>query len=149
VNVGHTFLIFTENIGGSTITRNVGFYPATNVSPFTTSVAQGALNNDESHGYNISASFTVNNTMFFNMLAFVSQGNTSGYNYNLSTNNCTSFAINALAAGHIYLPSTIGYWYDGVGNDPGDLGEDIRNSNAPGIIKSTVFSSHPNVGTCN
>jgi len=149
VNVGHTFLIFTENIGGNVITRNVGFYPAVNVSPFTTSVAQGALNNDESHGYDISASFAVNSTMFFNMLAFVSQGNVPGYNYDLNTNNCTTFALKALASGHIYLPSTVGYWYDGVGNDPGDLGEDIRNSNAPGILKSTVFSPHSNAGTCN
>jgi len=149
VNVGHTFLVFTENIGGNIITRNVGFYPGVNVSPFTTSVAQGALNNDESHSYNISASFVVNSTMFFNMLAFVSQGNVSGYNYGLNTNNCTTFALNVLASGHIYLPSTVGYWYDGVGNDPGDLGEDIRNSNAPGIIKSTIFSPHLNMGTCN
>ncbi len=147
-DVGHTFLVFTENNGGDVVQRNVGFYPANTVDPIYTS-ARGTLNNDEMHYYNISATFTVNSALFFNMLNFVSLGNTAGYTYDLNDNNCTTFAINALATGHIYLPSTIGSWFGGMGNDPGDLGEDIRATDFTGMSRSTDQEVHMNAGTCN
>src|SRR5579872_5978876 len=93
----------------------------------------GSLNDDETHGYNVSGSFTVDNAQFFNILNFVSQGNTPGYLYNLNTNNCATFVINAMAQGGITLPRTVGTWFDGAGNDPGDLGEDLRKNNIPGM----------------
>lgn len=148
VNVGHVFLILTQTTGGNKISRNVGFYPSVNVTPFSPP-AQGALDDNENDSYNISGSFAPNNTMFFNILSYVSIGNSPGYNYDVNSNNCTTFAINALAAGHIYLPSTIGYWIGGMGNDPGDLGEDIRNNDFAGMTRSTTYISHANVGTCN
>lgn len=146
VGVGHTFLVFTEIVGGNVITRNVGFYPSVKVTPIS-QTAFGALNNDEMHAYDISGSFTVNGTLFFNMLTYIAQY--GGDNYNLSTNNCTTFAINTLATGHVYLPSTIGSWPFGMGNDPGDLGEDIRATNFAGMTRSTDQTTHMNIGTCN
>lgn len=145
VNVGHTFLIFSERAGGNTITRNLGLYPATDVKPGS-SVAQGQLNDDETHSYNISATFNVTNGQFFNMLNFVAQGNNPGFNYNLNSENCTTFAIQTLAQAGIMLPITIGTWPRGMGCNPGDLGEDIRQM--PNITKSTVQNFHPNVGNC-
>ena len=150
-NVGHAFLILTETYGNTTITRNVGFYPGTDVNPVDNS-SQGTLNDDETHSYNISGSFTVDNGQFFNVLSFISQGNTSGYLYNLNTNNCTTFVINAAAQCRISLPRTIGTWPGGVGNDPGDLGEDLRMNNIPGMILNLSGGtqvSHYNVGQCN
>jgi hypothetical protein len=150
-NVGHTFLMLTETYGSNTITRNVGFYPAGDVSPLEPS-SQGTLNDDETHGYNISGSFTVSSAQFFNVLNFVSQGNTPGYLYNLNTNNCTTFVINAMAQVGISLPRTTGTWLDGAGNDPGDLGEDLRTGNTPGMTLNTsggTTSSHLNAGQCN
>jgi hypothetical protein len=151
VNAGHTFLILTETYGNTTITRNVGFYPAGDVNPIDVT-SQGTLNDDELHAYNVSGSFTINNAQFFNILNFVSQGNTPGYLYNLNTDNCTTFVINAMAQAGINLPRTIGTWPDGAGNDPGDLGEDLQQGNISGMtlnLGGGTDASHPNVGQCN
>lgn len=151
VNAGHAFLILTESYGNTTITRNVGFYPGTDVNPIDIT-SQGTLNDDELHAYNISGSFAVDNAQFFNILNFVSQGNTAGYLYNLNTNNCTTFVINAVAQAGIDLPRTIGTWLDGAGNDPGDLGQDLRSGNIPGMtlnLTSGTDASHLNTGQCN
>lgn len=148
VNVGHTFLILTEETPTGTITRNVGFYPQDYVSP-ASPVDKGVLNNNEQHLYNIALTVDVNSSQFFNVQNFISQVKSSGQNYDLDNYNCTSFGIKALMAGDVYLNSTIGSWPGGSGNNPGDLGEDIRtmtlNSN---MIRSTMQYSHPNEGNC-
>jgi hypothetical protein len=148
VDVGHTFLIFTEQYGSTTITRNIGFYPSRNVNPVSAS-AQGWLNNNEKSPYNISATFTVTNAAFTTMLNSVARGNDPGFNYNLNSENCTTFALQTLASGGIFLPSTIGSWPGGMGNNPGDLGEDLRQMNLlPNMTRSTVSNFHPNIGNC-
>jgi len=148
VNVGHTFLIFTEQYGNTTITRNMGFYPASGVKPGS-SIAPGKLNNDETHTYNVSATFSVTNANFFLMLNYASKGNNPGFYYNLNSENCTTFALQTLTQGGINLPNTIGSWPGGMGCNPGDLGEDIKQM-APlsGMTRSTVQNYHPNVGNC-
>jgi hypothetical protein len=151
IDAGHVFLLLSETYGGTTITRNVGFYPANDVSPLGIT-SQGSLNDDETHPYNISGSFTIDNAQFFNILNFVSQGNNPGYLYNLNTNNCTTFAINAVVQAGINLPRTIGTWLGGAGNDPGDLGEDLRKNDIPGMtlnLSGGSNTSHSNVGQCN
>lgn len=149
MDVGHTFLIFSETYGSTTITRNVGFYPTGMVNPAYRS-SQGKLNNDEGHTYNISATFTVNNAQFFTMVAYSERGNVPGFMYNLNTENCTSYALHTLSQGGLFLPSTIGTWLNGMGNDPGDLGEDIRQmASLANMTKSTVENFHPNMGNCN
>jgi hypothetical protein len=151
IDVGHTFLILTEKYGNTTISRNVGFYPGSNVKP-SSPQAQGVLNDDDDHMYNISGTYTVNNGQFFNVLNYISQGNTPGFLYNLNTNNCTTFAINAVAQGGLYLPKTFGAWMGGSGDDPGDLGQDISAGNIAGLVVNRTpgtSSSHMNVGQCN
>lgn len=148
VFVGHTFLIFTEKTPTQTISRNVGFYPESSVYPYSPSV-QGLLNNDEIHDYNISLAITMTSSEFTTILDFISQGNNSGYNYNLNSNNCTTFALNALASAGINIQRTAGTWLNGGGLNPGDLGEDIRNMSPPShITKSTNFVWHYNQGKC-
>ena len=150
VDAGHTWLVLTENFGTYSIVRNVGFYPQTNVYPWAAS-AQGAFGDDDGHSYNISLTATVDNGQFFNILNYVSQGNSPGYLYNLNTNNCTTFAINALSAGNVILPSTKSSWPDGgFGNDPGDLGEDILSMPLSGnMTRSSSYSAKPNQYNCN
>ena len=149
VDAGHTFLVLSENFSGYSIVRNIGFYPQTNVYPWASS-AQGQLNDDDGHSYNISLTITVNNGQFFNILNYISQGNNSGYMYDLNTNNCTSFALHALQAGNINLPATVGSWPDGgFGYDPGDLGEDIRNMQvSSNMTRNTTYNDHPNKYNC-
>jgi hypothetical protein len=151
VNTGHTFLILTENNQGTIITRNVGFYPSGMVVPTTTGASsQGVLGDDETHTYNVSLTINVSSTQFFSILNYVALGNNPGFYYNLNTDNCSTFAINAMAAGGITLPSTHGTWPGGSGDDPGDLGQDILGmSMAPTMSLSTTQISHPNIGTCN
>jgi hypothetical protein len=149
VDAGHTFLILSETYGLTRIVRNVGFYPVGSVNPYSPK-DQGELNDDESHPYDIALTIGVTNSQFFSILSSLAVGNSSGYLYNVNTNNCTTFVINAMNSASIALPSTIGNWTGGSGNDPGDLGEDIRIMNlSSNMIRSLVFNNHPNVGTCN
>lgn len=150
VDVGHTFLILSENDQGNIITRNVGFYPTGIVAPLGSfQSSQGLLNDDDAHPYNISLAINVTSAQFFGILSYVSLGNNPGYYYNINTNNCTTFVLNAFGTNGIQLPATIGTWAGGSGNDPGDLGEDIRQmALAPNMTRNTVSSAHPNTGTC-
>jgi hypothetical protein len=151
LNAGHTFLVLTENDQGNLTSRNVGFYPATSVYPITGyTSAQGILNDDDGHQYNISLTINVSATQFLGILNYVSLGNNTGFSYDLNTDNCTTFVINALNTNGISLPNTKGSWTGGSGNDPGDLGEDISQMQlSPNMTRNTVSSPHPNVGTCN
>src|SRR5438105_15226780 len=115
----------SEETHNKTIVRNIGFYPSGNVWLYSPS-GQGQLNNDANMAYTISLTITTTSSQFTQILDYLSQGNNSGYQYNLNTNNCSTFALNALGAGSIILPRTIGYWLNGSGVNPGDLGEDIR-----------------------
>ncbi len=148
VSAGHTFLVLSETTAYGTTTRNVGFYPQGLISPLSPS-DQGVLNNDQATGYNIALSISVTNAQFFTVLNFLGQGNTPGFLYNLNSNNCTTFALNALASTGIDITTTRGTWLDGSGDDPGDLGEDIRSMQLPAnMTRNTVGSPHPNLGSC-
>jgi hypothetical protein len=148
-NVGHTFLIFTESYGNTTITRNIGFYPSIIVSPGSPS-SPGEFSDDETHPYNIGGSYTVTNAQFYEMLNFIISVNNSSYLYNLNSNNCSTFAINTFAQAGINLPRTIGTWPKGSGNDPGDLGEDIEAGNIQNMkVNTAPAANHINVGQCN
>lgn len=149
INIGHTFLILTESYGTTVITRNIGFYPATKVYPFSqsTETAAGVYNNDQSHEYNISGTMNLTNAQFFQILNYCTDN--SAMNYNLNTNNCTTFVLNAVAQTGINLPRTAGAWPGGSGDDPGDLGEDIRAGNIPGMtVNTSPPGNHMNVGIC-
>ena len=151
VNVGHTFLILTETTFYQTTTRNFGFYPTDYVKP-NNETRQGVLNNDEVHDYDVSLLITLTNSQFTNLLTFISQGNDPGYMYNLNSNNCTTFALNALASvGVSPIPRTAGTWVGGgKGLNPGNLGEDIKTMTlAPNMTRTTISGSHLNQGNCN
>jgi hypothetical protein len=146
-SAGHVYLVLTENMpGGWSITRNVGFYPSRSVWP-TTPPVPGVLNDDENTQFDIAAQYNISSPLFFAMLQFINGA--SGYNYQVNTYNCTNFALDALSAGHIYLPRTIGYWLGGMGVDPGDLGEDIRGFDFTGMTRITSQFFHSNLGICN
>jgi len=148
VSAGHTFLILSQWDMLGRITRNVGFYPKTGASPISP-LDQGQLADDEEHEYNISLTVEMNNSQFFTLLDFISHGNDPGYNYDLNSNNCSSFAIRALRNAGINLPFTVGSWPGGGGFNPGDLGEDIRSMSLPtGMTKSIEQVNHPNWGIC-
>jgi hypothetical protein len=112
--------------------------------------APGVFNDDDSHPYDVSGTFNVDNGQFYNILNYILGEGSSSVTYNLNTYNCTTFAIDALYNGGIVLPRTIGTWTGGSGNDPGDLGQDILAGGVPGMtVSSGTSPAHPNVGQCN
>ncbi len=149
VSVGHTFLILNQtNSLGSTV-RNVGFYPANGVTPLSPQ-SKGQINNDGSHDYDISVTITMDNSQFFQVVNYINLWTESGLTYDLNSNNCTTFALNALATAGVNLPRTSGSWLNGGGVNPGDLGEDIRTMALPSnMTRTTLTGTHQNVGVCN
>ena len=148
VDVGHVFLVASEKTPFKTIVRNVGFYPSSLVWPYHPS-AQGMLNNDSYHDFNIALCCTTTSHQFAQVLNALLKGNNPGYQYNLNSNNCTTFILDAMREGDIILPRTIGTWTNGKGLNPGDLGEDLRKLTlSPGMKLFTSDQPHPNQGSC-
>jgi hypothetical protein len=155
VFVGHTFLVLRQTRVEQPskiekhITRNVGFYPNGAVSPLLP-VDQGCLNDDSYADFNIAVKIKTDNSHFNKILSYLSKGNKKGYLYNLNSNNCTTFALDALAFAGFSFPRTIGHWIvGGRGLNPGDLGEDIIKMKLPdNMTLITSFKEHKNAGSC-
>lgn len=147
IDVGHTFLILTQNSGSTKTVRNIGFYPSGRVDPiFPTSTGQ--FNNNEAHSYDVQATFPLNSNSFFNLISYIQNVWSQNVSYDLNNFNCTSFALAALHASGIQFQSTVGSWPGGMGNNPGDLGEDLRAIPYPIAIVNTNYAEHDNQGFC-
>jgi hypothetical protein len=125
--VGHTFLTLQQhNADGTSIIRNVGFYPQDGVKPGST-VDVAVFGDDSNTPYDVSLNFSVTgaelNVLIWTL--YIQQN----LNYDLYNFNCTNAAMSALRSININLPSTKSTAQLFNGNDPGDLGEDIRNLN--------------------
>lgn len=144
--VGHSFLVLKQTDPTRIISRSVGFYPRSMAHPLSPS-DKGQMNNDELHEYNISLTITINSSQFFQMIEYIKMGNS--LLYDLNSNNCTTFALSVLAKADVHLPRTKGTWPNGSGNNPGDLGEDVRNLTlSSNMRRETNFADHPNIGSC-
>lgn len=150
-NVGHTFLILEQTIGGVTTKRSIGFYPSGTCTPLNPE-APGIINNDEEHDYNVSVSTTLSGTAFMNFISRVKNNVSLNNNYNLNFNNCTTWAHDMVTNSTEMenIPGTQSFWPLGHGMNPGDMGEDIRsmplNANQ---AKSTSATMAPlNQGVC-
>lgn len=123
--VGHTFLTLQQtNPDGSTVVRNLGFYPKNGVKPGT-SVDQSIFGDDSNTSYDVSIKFSVSGSEFMQVIH--SLNNQQVLNYDLDNFNCTNSAMDALNNINIHLPSTLSTDFLFHGNDPADLGEDLRN----------------------
>jgi hypothetical protein len=148
VFVGHVFLTMKETTGLKKIIRNVGFYPEGNVWPYHPS-DQGCLNNDSYTSFNIGLNIEVNSHQFTQILNYLAKGNDKGYRYNLNSNNCTNFALDALSAAGIFIPRNVGNWNGGSGLNPGRLGQDLRTMKLSSHMNLiTVYEAHGNQGDC-
>jgi hypothetical protein len=146
--IGHTYLIFQQNSGGVITRRSIGFYPKDNVSPFNPR-GPGMLNDDETGPSNISIGFSLSAQQFMDMINYAM--NSNGDVYDLNAFNCTTWSLDCLTAGGININTQQGTWFQGGGDDPGDLGEDVRGMALfSGMTRSTVSGDGPaNTGTCN
>ncbi|MGI4885769.1 MAG: hypothetical protein ACRYFR_12495 [Janthinobacterium lividum] len=141
-NVGHTFISITQ--GG--ITRVLGFYPTSNVAPIQD--AAGIIGDNSQASYSISITTTISPANLNSLLTYIYSH--SGDTYSLSDYNCTDFGIGAAAAAGLNLPDTYGTW-GGVsgGNNPGNLGQDMRTVPLPAGATRTLSGTAPaNAGGC-
>lgn len=147
IDVGHTFLTLEQTKpDGTKIIRSFGFYPTGQVKPVSPS-SSGNFINDQGHISDASLTTTITDGGFFmqninNLKAMPVPG------YDLSFNNCTTFATFAMAGFGIIIPLQSCFWAS-FGN-PGDLGQFIRNLQlAPNQTRNTTTTTAPvNAGGC-
>ena len=123
--VGHSFLTLDQvNADGSHTIRNVGFYPKNQVK-FGTTIDQSTFGEDSNTPFDVSLKFDVSGSEFMTVInKLVGEQSSS---YDLDNFNCTDAMISALSSININLPSTKSTDLLFNGNDPADLGEDLRN----------------------
>ena len=122
--VGHVFLTFQQrNADGSAIVRSVGFYPKGAVKP-AASVDESVFGDDSNTPYDVALSISVSASDFNTVVSAVENERNSSYD--LNSFNCTSAPMRALQSINVNLPSTKSVQLMFYGNDPADLGEDIR-----------------------
>ena len=155
-NVGHTFLAFYETLtNGTQIVRYMGTYPQTIDAGFPVGQKPVVLGDDHGQPYNAGLTIPVTASQFSSILSYMT--NITGMYYNVYTNNCTTMALNALAAGG-YTLTPMELPFPSI--DVSDF-TNAENSGALGYyILNTTFSSNmtvtnasmtagANAGTCN
>ncbi|WP_053002636.1 hypothetical protein [Kordia jejudonensis] len=142
-DVGHAYIGITQ---GNT-TRILGFYPNGDTVPGTPSTNRPFIyGNDQNYNSDVSITKNISSSQLSNIITSITN-NTD--NYDLNNNNCATFAIRMANMGGITLPSTENTWPFGGGNNPADLGEDIRESNIIGTeINTTTENAPQNNGNC-
>jgi len=125
--VGHTFLTLEQhNADGTSIIRTIGFYPKNTVKPGT-ETEPSVFGDDSDTPYDVSLDFSVTGAEMTKVVNRVLAQ--QAIQYDLNNFNCTNAAMDALQSINVNLPSTKS---DGAlfnGNDPGDLGEDVKGLN--------------------
>ncbi len=140
IEVGHTFVSFTENSGSGSSTLVFGLYPLGGADPLNPETTR-AIVDDGGHSFEVSLSFDLT-CSDFNQLLQQAVG-IQGDNYNLNDNNCTDFGLNLGNSIDCCIPDSQGSWGVGSGSNPGDLGEDLRNYNTFSSSVNTTPGNAP------
>jgi hypothetical protein len=122
--VGHTFITLIKYNRDSTyVARTFGFYPkkdhilsATPIFPSSTPL----FKNDEQHDWDEVVGKFISAKKFQRILQLVKEYESR--RYDLNTNNCTDFGLNAADIGGIKISGTFGKWPFGRGNNPASAG---------------------------
>lgn len=137
-NVGHTFI----SIKQGNKTRVLGFYPSGGVNPMTSPSTTKMFINDSSHSFDVSISVNINSNQLSQIILSIK---TAPNTYNLNTYNCTDFGMTIADKAGIKLPSAHGTWPGGSGDNPGQLGQNIRNlPNTTGVTVNELGGTAPN-----
>jgi hypothetical protein len=144
---GHTFLTLEQhNSDGTSIIRNIGFYPKYAAKPGDP-LDVAVFGEDSNTPFDVSLKISVSGSDFITVTRNLENQTMV---YDLNNFNCTNSAISALKSINVNLPSTKSASALFSGNNPGDLGEDIRNmdlnnfsaSNGNRKMTRTVSSSN-------
>ena len=136
---GHVYVGLEEYSNGQATVRHLGFYPNDLVNPITPSSDGHAQEDDRA--YDVSLTIEVEWGQFLGIVS--SLEGAAGAEYNLNSNNCTHYALNACSDNGISLPRTIGTWWGGSGLNPSDLAEDIRSMTLPSNMTRNVTGGYP------
>lgn len=156
IDTGHTFIKLSKvNEDGSIVERIVGFYPAPNddeeiASPNNPEVT-GEFKDNSTSPYDLKISYGLDEEQFKSVLDYIEKSKDK--RYNLNSYNCTTFGIECVQAAGIEVPDNevttegtfiLGYgnFEDTFGNNPGQLGEDLRKNpntdQTPGNAKNNT-----------
>lgn len=137
--VGHVFV----GIKQGNIERYYGFYPKGGANSAMVAVGTdytSEIRDNSETMYHVSISKTVSALQMSNIIAYA---NSPVGTYNVNNYACTDFGIAIGKMGGINLPSTKSTNLIFSGTSPGNLGEDIRNTNFPNTTKTTTKSVSP------
>jgi hypothetical protein len=124
---GHTFISLNEQFpDGSTMVRNIGFYPMNGAKPGS-EMDKSVFGDDSETPFSVSLNISLSAQEFQAIRSAVYSQQKQ--NYLLTTFNCTNAVISSLQAGNINLPQTLGSNALFIGINPADLGQDIRELN--------------------
>lgn len=123
--VGHTFLTLQQtNPDGSSIVRNIGWYPKDMVKPGN-ETDDGTFADDSETPFDISLKISVSGNDFLTVISSLIAE--EKLQFNLDNFNCTNSALTAFLSIGVHLPDTKSNVILFSGNNPADLGEDIKN----------------------
>ena len=146
IDVGHTFIGIQMNQGGAITNQTIGFYPSSGVNPLNPDTT-GAWIDDGAHHYDVSVSIDLNYTEFTNLINFIQTYGTPIYD--LNSENCTDAAIDIANSAGMGLTDTHGTWPGGGCSNPGNLGQDVRGIDTPGLsVNNTPGHAPLSSGAC-
>ena len=103
--VGHSFIQLSKSSGGTSVQQNIGFYPETGWKSLSDySVASKVVDN-AGHEFNSSLTMSVSSTEFSQAITQIQT--LADRDYNISTWNCTDFALSVFNAANTGEPLTI------------------------------------------
>jgi RHS repeat-associated protein len=130
VNFGHAFVGLADtDHPNNQIFR--GFYPksAWDLIPDQTASVAGIIKDDKGHDWNINKSFHITDAQFLKLEEEIDNSAKHPHDYNMVTFNCADWVLWLAESIGIDIPTVKGKDSDGnSAHDPGDLGEDLRNS---------------------
>lgn len=140
---GHAFIGIVQN----GVTRVWGLYPESNATPFSSNDPH-AFGNNQGDNFDVSITTIINAASLQNIL---DDAINYPLNYDLNTNNCTDYVLDAAQLSSILLPDPQSNWTNGGGSNPGAFGEALRELDLPqGMTRNNNGGNAPqNSADCN
>ena len=140
---GHAFISITQ--GG--LTRSWGLYPEGDANPFKPSDPHAFGDNSQDE-FDVSITLTINR---WSLLNIINDAKNYNLNYNLNSNNCTDYVIQAAELAGITLPDPQSTWPKGGGSNPGAFGQSLRAMTSTNgmVINRTTGIAPQNTNNCN
>ena len=137
-DVGHTFIALEQG----NIRRLIGFYPKKAVRPILNPETTGMFVDNSDHEFEVSVTKPIDAAQLQKIISetklFINN------DYNLNTNNCTDYGLMAARKAGISIGSCFGTWTGGGGDNPGALGQRLRNLGlSNNMTRNTTGGSSP------